>query len=303
MEEARAPLHTRRAGEIRRARHERLARRGDGCGFEALITLKCKFCQNEFDKLADAHVIPKSFFKLTKGKGKHSILVGVDERELDRKHKQDRLSDKSILCQDYDGRRFGPYDKHGIEAVLDLLNTKQIYRDDFGNPCAYLANKADYAKFKLFLLSVLWRASVSSIEFYEHINLGNSHAERIKEMLKKQDPGKETDYPFICFYQTGHHYPSTVLPSFQQRIGDVNFYRLYLPSSLIFLIKVDSRPLPNCFLPTAAKPNSPIPFCLFPYLGSPEMTYIENAKILTKKHLGIPLRTRTIFRIEKPNSG
>ena len=264
--------------------------------------MKCKFCQNEFEKLADAHIIPRSFFKLTRGKGKHSILVGVDEKELDKKHKQAGLSDKSILCQDCDNHRFGPYDKHGIEAVLDLLNTKKLYRDDFGNPCAYLANKADYTKFKLFLLSVLWRASISSIEFYEHIDLGSSHVERIKEMLKNQDAGKETDYPFICFYQTGHHYPSTVLPSFQQRIEGVNFYRLYLPSNLIFLIKVDSQPLPNCFFPTAAKPNSPIPFCLFPYLGSPEMTYIENAKILTKKHLGIPLRTRTIFRIEKRNS-
>jgi hypothetical protein len=261
--------------------------------------MKCKFCQSEFEKLADAHIIPRSFFKLTKGKGKHSILVGVDEKELDKKHKQAGLSDKSILCPDCDDRSFGPYDKHGIEAVLDLLNTKQIYRDDFGNPCAYLANKADYAKFKLFLLSVLWRASVSSDDFYEHIDLGRSHIERIKEMLKNQGSGKEADYPFICFYQTGHHYPSTVLPSFQQRIEGVNFYRLYLPSNLIFLIKMDSRPLPDCFLPAVAKPSSPIQFLLFPYLGSPEMTYIENAKVLTKKHLGIPLRTRTFYTIEK----
>ena len=249
----------------------------------------------------DAHVIPRSFFKLTRGKGKHSILVGVDQKALDRKFKQAGVSDKNILCEQCE-RLFGPYDTHGIEAVLDLLNTKQIYRDDFGNPCAYLANKADHATFKLFLLSVLWRASISSVEFYQHIDLGNSHTERIKEMLKNEDPGAQSDYPFICFYQTGHHYPSTVLPSFQQRIEDVNFYRLYLPSNLIFLIKVDSRPLPSCFLNAAAKPNLPIPFLLCPYLGSPEMSYIENAKVLTKKHLGIPLRARIFYKIEKPKN-
>ena len=36
VEEARAPLHPRRARQIRRTRHQRLARRGDGCGFEVV---------------------------------------------------------------------------------------------------------------------------------------------------------------------------------------------------------------------------------------------------------------------------
>jgi hypothetical protein len=262
--------------------------------------LKCKFCHNEFAKLANAHVIPRSFFKLTRGTGKHSILIGVDEKNLDKEFKQAGVSDKTILCEQCE-RLFGPYDKHGIEAVIDLLNSKQLYRDDFGNPCAYLAKKANYGLFKLFILSVLWRASVSSIQFFEFIQLGNTHEDRIKEMLANKNSGSEHDYPFVCFYQTGHQYPSMVLPSFQQRIEGVNFYRLYLPSSLIFLVKVDSRPLPNCFLPTVAKPSAQIPFLLFPYFSSPEMDYIEKAKVLTKKYLGIPLRTRTFYKFVKPN--
>ena len=36
VEETRAPLHARRAGEIRRPRHQRLIRRGDGYGFEVV---------------------------------------------------------------------------------------------------------------------------------------------------------------------------------------------------------------------------------------------------------------------------
>jgi hypothetical protein len=248
----------------------------------------------------DAHVIPRSLFKLTRGTGKHSILVGVDEKKLDRKFKQAGVSDITILCETCE-RLFGPYDKHGSEAIVDLIKSKQLYRDDFGNPCAYIATKADYGLFKLFILSVLWRASVSSIEFYEFIELGSIHEGRIKEMLANKNPGSEQDYPFICFYQTGHQYPTTVLPSFQQRIQGVNFYRLYLPSSLIVLVKVDSRPIPDCFQGTVVKQNAQIPFLLFPYFGSPEMEYIEKAKVLTKKHLGIPLKTRTFYTFEKPN--
>jgi hypothetical protein len=181
----------------------------------------------------DAHAIPRSFFKVTRGKGKHSILVGVDEKKLDRKFKQAGVSDKTILCEQCE-RVFAPFDMHGYEAVVDMLNSKQIYRDELGNPCAYVAKKANYRLFKLFVLSVLWRASVSSIEFYECINLGTHHEAQIQKMLVNNDPGSEQDYPFVCFYQTGQHYPSTVLPSFQQRINGVNFCRLYLPHSLIF---------------------------------------------------------------------
>jgi hypothetical protein len=244
----------------------------------------------------DAHVIPRSFFKVTRGTGKHSILIGVDEKKLDRKFKQAGVSDKTILCEQCE-RLFTPYDKHGFEAVIEMLDSKQIYQDELGNPCAYIAKKANYDLFKLFILSVLWRASVSSIEFYEAIKLG-AHEERIQRMLADNNPGSQYDYPIVCFYQFGQHYPSIVLPSFQQRIGGVNFCRLYLPHSLIFLVKVDSRPLSSSLLSGILRPNSPIHFLLFPYFGSPEMQYVENAKILTKKHLGIPLRT--VYRYEKP---
>jgi len=237
----------------------------------------------------DAHVIPRSFFKVTRGTGKHSILLGVDEKKLDKKFKQAGVSDKTILCEQCE-RLFGPYDKHAYEAITEMLNSKEIYRDELGNPCAYIAKKANYSRFKLFILSVLWRASVSSIEFYEGIKLG-IHEDRIQEMLTNSNPGTKHDYPFICFHQTGQHYPSTVLQSFQQRIDGVNFCRLYLPHSLIFLIKVDSRSLSSGLVPGIVKPNSQIRFLLTPYFGSPEMQYVESAKVLTKKHLGISLRT------------
>jgi hypothetical protein len=87
--------------------------------------LKCKFCHNEVAKLVDAHVIPRSFFKLTRGTGKHSVLVGVDEKKLDKKFKQAGISDRRILRETCE-RLFGPYDKHGFEAVVDLISSKQF---------------------------------------------------------------------------------------------------------------------------------------------------------------------------------
>jgi hypothetical protein len=51
----------------------------------------------------------------------------------------------------------------------------------------------DYARFKLFHLSVLWRASISTGRMFEKIHL-DADAERIRQMLLSEDPGDEDQY-------------------------------------------------------------------------------------------------------------
>ncbi|MGA2279149.1 MAG: hypothetical protein ABSG80_02465 [Verrucomicrobiota bacterium] len=298
MESAGAPLHPRCAGQIRRPRHQRVIGSGGGCGVEVVTALDCKFCHKQVPKLVNAHIIPRSLFRAALGQGKSFIHIEVNDADLDRKFKQTGISDKTILCEQCE-RFFSPYDTHGFEVVTNLLATKQIFYDTFGKSFAYISKVADYRLFKLFVLSVLWRASVSSLEFFDEIHLG-AHEGKIRMMLKNNNAGIEDDYSVLCLYQTDHKYPSTVIPPFQQRIeGGINFCRLYLPLGLVFLIKVDSRPLPKNLLPWIVKQNSQTLFQLFPYSGSYEMQRVESVKVLTKKHLGIPLRT--VYRYEKPN--
>jgi hypothetical protein len=49
-------------------------------------------------------------------------------------------------------------------------------------------NGLDYAMFKLFHLSVLWRAGVSTREEFRNVKLG-SHEDVIRQMLLRDDPG------------------------------------------------------------------------------------------------------------------
>ena len=48
----------------------------------------------------------------------------------------------------------------------------------------------DYSRFKLFQLSILWRAGVTTREFFSKVTLG-PHAERLREMLLAEDPGEK----------------------------------------------------------------------------------------------------------------
>lgn len=51
----------------------------------------------------------------------------------------------------------------------------------------------DYASMKLFLLSILWRSSVTRHRFFEHVALG-PHEDVLRRMLLKSDPGHPQDY-------------------------------------------------------------------------------------------------------------
>jgi hypothetical protein len=54
----------------------------------------------------------------------------------------------------------------------------------------------DYRRFKLFHLSILWRASVASGDEFQFVRLGD-HEERLRQMLVRGDPGPSHRYR-IC---------------------------------------------------------------------------------------------------------
>lgn len=62
----------------------------------------------------------------------------------------------------------------------------------------------DYNSFKLFHLSVLFRASVSSLANYAEVSLGPRHQETIRKMILNRDPGQFWQYPIFGVVVTHH---------------------------------------------------------------------------------------------------
>jgi hypothetical protein len=56
----------------------------------------------------------------------------------------------------------------------------------------------DYRKLKLFFLTVLWRSSVASHDFFRHVSLG-PHEKIMQNMLLREDPGPSGTYPVMIF--------------------------------------------------------------------------------------------------------
>ncbi len=72
----------------------------------------------------------------------------------------------------------------------------------------------DYSSFKLFHLSVLFRAGVSTLPTYAEVFLG-PHQEKLRQLLLNKDPGKYWQYP-IFGYAVVHHKTNRLIPMVSQ---------------------------------------------------------------------------------------
>ncbi len=149
--------------------------------------MNCRLCNGE-KPLKESHIIPRFFYRPMEWNGNnfryqilgvHSIRVitgqgGIKER---------------LLCEDCELKfsRFENYVSRTLYGGLELTFSKLTNR-------TWLISGLDYNKFKLFQLSILWRASVSSQEFFESVRLGEKHESEISKMLLDQNPGPPEKY-------------------------------------------------------------------------------------------------------------
>jgi hypothetical protein len=252
---------------------------GDGEDRFARCAMKrCRFCEQDKIALAKAHVIPRSFFKRVRGEAKYSTELRASEKAVTEKFQQAGHYDCEILCEDCE-RKFTPYDTHGFSVFTKVFENQNIYRDPHGFECAYLLPNVDFRLLKLFVLSVLWRASVSRLRFYRNVDLGQRHEHKIKSLIASGTIEHADDYQFVCSHQKDHPYPKVILEPLKGRIESegVNYVKFYLPDVQI-VVKVDKRPLPDFFRRIVVTPKPPHYMVLFPYKGSDEAAYFEGMK-------------------------
>src|SRR5437762_3121909 len=133
--------------------------------------MRCRFCDKDMSSPAKSHIIPRSFFKLVRGQEKYTIVMRASEKAVTEEYTQAGIYDSKILCVECE-KRFSPYDAHGFAVFTDVFRDKKVYLDNNGIPCAFLLPNVDFRLLKLFVLSLLWRSSVSRHHFFSNVDLG-----------------------------------------------------------------------------------------------------------------------------------
>jgi hypothetical protein len=83
--------------------------------------------------------------------------------------------------------------KHEDYAKKLLFGGDVPIRNGINTPLYAVSENVDYAAFKLFQMSILWRAGVASSPFFSQVRLG-PHQENLRRMIQMGNPGKAHEY-------------------------------------------------------------------------------------------------------------
>ena len=195
----------------------------------------CKLCQNS-GPLVESHIIPNFHFKsLKEDEGFYYVLsTDSNKKEL----KKQKGPTEHLLCEECDNVRFGRYEKHLAEVIfggheLGIASDGRLLR----------VKDYDYKKIKNALLSILWRMSVSTHQYFKEVRLG-SHEEILRIALLSDAVFDETEYPILLTapYFEGSFLGDLILPPDSARFENNRAYRCLI-SGLIFTFIVGSAPL------------------------------------------------------------
>jgi hypothetical protein len=235
----------------------------------------CQLCGKE-KKLIDAHIIPRQLYKpleQSENIPPADEVLRVYSTTTYSKKRPIGTYDSKILCGDCDNEILGVLDNYAQTLLLKPF-TETNYLSKDGKKLFYKLEDIDYPKFKLFFMSVLWRASITNQDFFHQVNLG-SWESVLKDMILNADPGTENDFSVILSKYEGAS--ATIMPNPQRiRTEGINYYKFRMGSYSV-LIKVDQRPFPGKLKPVVLRPNQPLLIQIKDYEDSKEFnTILEN---------------------------
>ncbi|HTA42226.1 MAG TPA: hypothetical protein VK789_07260 [Bryobacteraceae bacterium] len=193
----------------------------------------CRFCLEE-RPLIEAHIIPKGFFERIRT-DEANILINESDYP---KRSPQGIYDKGILCGPCDNI-IGKWDQYAQEALpaemsaFTLIADRQIIggweRPDY-----------DYELLKLFFISLVWRASISTHPFYVGISIGSKFEEEARLMLREGRPGGAHDFG-VVIARFVEPVGQAFFDPHTERMNGINHVRFYLAGFIAYM-KVDQRP-------------------------------------------------------------
>lgn len=182
----------------------------------------CKLCL-ESKPICDSHIIPRHFFrKRDTGSGMFEIISG----EPLKKRIPTGWTEK-LLCRDCE-QHVGRFDDYaakffGASASWEVVQVQEIN--------LFMVHEFDFSLLKLFFVSLLWRAAVSSIPAFEAVSFSSTYEEELRKMILNSDPGNEDKYATVIFkfqpYKNEYE-KITLSPHKIRHNGSVTYFQVQL---------------------------------------------------------------------------
>lgn len=173
---------------------------------QSTITSVCRLCQRD-QILRGSHIVPEFLYSdLYNDKYQMMGINGLGRRGWAVVQKGLREHLLCEMCEQHFNDRF---EKPFLEQWVMAAPLPNPWNFSDVHWCSF-----DYISFKLFHLSVLFRAGVSSLPTFSTISLG-PHEEKLRKLLRSVIPGENWEYPIIG-NAIVHHKTKRIMPMVTQ---------------------------------------------------------------------------------------
>lgn len=197
-------------------------------------------------------------------KHKFYVLSASPSRPISTEQKGLR---EQLLCEDCE-TRISRWESYTSDLLSNRVPTVAKRTGDL-----IWVHGTDYTQFKLFQLSILWRAAVSSLPIFSKVALG-PHEERLRKRLLAEDPGQPWEYGCALYAlttPTGVDRGLIVQPTLA-RIDGIHTYH-FVFGGLIWLYFVSSHAPERAASAGFVQKNGRFAFLAMPSMGA---EYIEH---------------------------
>lgn len=154
----------------------------------------CALCLKA-SRLVGSHILPEFLYE-TMYDEKHR-MVGVNvlpDHDADLLQKGLRAP---LLCEACEARlqKFEDHAARVLRRLPDLSDQKP--------GTSVSISGGEYARFKLFQMSILWRMSVTRLGTFGAVRLGKRHEDGLRQLIWAADPGAPSKYPCLLIRPNG----------------------------------------------------------------------------------------------------
>lgn len=227
----------------------------------------CKLCLKEKDLIKKSHIIPEFMYQRlfdSNHKLRHFNPIEMSKGEGFVKKPSSGEYEGGLLCQKCESEIIGSYESYATKAMYggQLPAEESPICENFFNQdnVKYsVCKNISYKKYKLFLLSILWRASISKRQMFNEISLG-PHEEVIRKMVYEGNPGEVSDYPIAMytFFRDNSITKDVIAHPQKRKVKSGHTTNVFIIAGTIYMFYVNSsqHTIPNLILNDTIKPNN-----------------------------------------------
>lgn len=224
--------------------------------------MPCTLChQNK--PLRRSHIVPEFMYKPMYDQAHRFQALSRNPDERSQTH-QKGLREK-LLCHDCEQLLANKYENYAAtEFYRPALEAMQQ------PPIVFTMPGLDYRRFKLFLLSLLWRLGSAKPGVFRPASLG-SHSEKLRGLLLQDNPGGWLEYPCMITALTLNKkfHGDFTAGAFSTKVEGIAVWAFVL-SGFYFCFFVASHAPPEILHPFFIRPSGPL------HIGVKEMREIDS---------------------------